>query len=80
MNHTVKIQGRTAQDDGLEVDLPGIGWEYAQEGTCPDCGGQWVWFEAGFVPGTRKCLDCDSFFSVQGDANRWYLRRERFYR
>lgn len=23
---------------------------------CPECGGDIVWFEAGYVPGTRKCM------------------------
>jgi hypothetical protein len=22
---------------------------------CPTCGGNLVWFEAGYAPGTRKC-------------------------
>lgn len=31
---------------------------------CPDCDGELVWFEAGFVPGTRLCSKCVSFFHV----------------
>ncbi len=23
---------------------------------CPDCGGDLVWWEAGYVPGTRNCV------------------------
>jgi hypothetical protein len=24
--------------------------------SCPECGGDIIWFEAGYVPGTRKCM------------------------
>ncbi len=50
------IRGERRPDDGLKVALPGAGWEYAQRGRCPDCGGIWLWSEAGYAPGTRKCF------------------------
>ncbi len=52
----VIIKGEPADDDGLTITLPGDSWDYAQEGICPDCGATWFWFEAGHVPGTRKCI------------------------
>ena len=36
---------------------------------CPDCGGELLWFEAGYVPGTRKCANgCGSFFRVSSST------------
>lgn len=32
---------------------------------CPDCGGVITWFEAQYVPGTRKCVRCGSMFAVE---------------
>lgn len=80
--YIVRIGGEESEDDGWTGELPGAGWEFAQAGECPDCGGKWVWFEAGYVPGTRKCLNCGSMFSVQQarqQGGSWTLRRERFY-
>lgn len=31
---------------------------------CPDCGGEVVWAEAGYVPGTRECKNCRSLFMI----------------
>lgn len=57
--YSVTIKGETAEDDGLRVEIPVWAddwWGNLQVGRCPDCGGDWVWYEAGYVPGTRKCL------------------------
>jgi hypothetical protein len=78
-DYSVIIKGATTKDDGWEEPLPGNAWEHSQEGKCPDCGGKWVWAEAGNVPGTRECQDCHSLFSVQAHMSAWYLRRERIY-
>lgn len=48
-------------DESLDVEIPagpitGAWWEVSLQGLCPDCGGDLVWWEAGHVPGTRKCL------------------------
>lgn len=37
---------------------------------CPDCGGDLVWHEAGYVPGTRICMGCGSLFSVRSQRRR----------
>jgi hypothetical protein len=78
-NYKVIIKGKVVRDDGFRQDLPGSSWDLAQEGTCPDCGGTWVWAEAGNVPGTRECTECRSQFSVQQRTQPWHLRRERLY-
>ena len=31
--------------------------------SCPDCGGDVVWAEAGRVPGSRDCTSCGSEFA-----------------
>lgn len=41
------------------VDLGPIGdraWWEVPLPSCPKCGGDFVWYEAGYVPGTRKCM------------------------
>ena len=41
------------------VDLGPVGdraWWEVPLPPCPKCGGDLVWYEAGYVPGTRKCL------------------------
>lgn len=78
----VCIRGATGADDGLTIDMPRAQdqpWYDVPLPDCPDCGGDLVWFEAGYVPGTRRCKSCGSMFSVQTDAGRVYLRRERLY-
>ena len=52
----VIIRGVPAKDDGWSENREGASWDELQRGKCPDCGGDWVWFEAGYVSGTRKCL------------------------
>jgi hypothetical protein len=59
--YQVRIRGRTRrQDDGLVIDMgacaPGHAWWEIPLPPCPDCGGDLVWFEAGYVPGTRNCM------------------------
>jgi len=60
MSYTVLIKGEHADDDGLRRHLgclqPGQAWHELHLPPCPDCGGDVVWFEAGYVPGTRKCM------------------------
>ena len=77
--YQVRIAHQYTDDDGFRADLPGSDWSVAQTGTCPDCGGTWVWAEAGNVPGTRECTSCGSQFSVQTSTRPWHLRRERTY-
>lgn len=56
--HTCIIRGETAEDDGLEIDMgPTHGdWATVPLPRCPDCGGDLIWWEAGYVPGTRRCV------------------------
>lgn len=59
MTYLTQIKGERREDDGLRLEIPVDAddfWKNLQSGTCPDCGGTWVWWEAGYVPGTRKCL------------------------
>jgi len=76
-------QGELTDDDGWQTQLAGDGWEFAQNGPCPDCKGKWVWWEAGFVPGTRACATehggCGSLFRIFRHDGHWYVGRERFY-
>lgn len=60
-NYTVIRRGAETEDDGYRiVVLAPDGWADLQTGICPDCGGQWVWAEAGRVPGARECQQCGS--------------------
>jgi ribosomal protein S27AE len=59
------IRGEVAESDGYQVEVIPGGWEHLQTGTCPDCGGTWVWAEAGSVPGARKCTTCGSQFMAE---------------
>ena len=56
-------KGDRAEDDGLQIDLGPVGgatghvaWHKMSLPQCPDCGGDLVWHEAGYAPGTRKCI------------------------
>lgn len=67
--YQVCIQDKHTDDDGLRVEIPldpHDYWANLQAGKCPDCGHQWVWAEAGWVPGTRQCQDCGSLYTVLG--------------
>lgn len=74
----VIIKGEMTDDDGWCQDVPGATWDDLQTGKCPDCGGTWVWAEAGNVPGTRECTDCGSQFSAM-PGRKPTIRRERLY-
>ena len=96
-DYTVLTKGEYAQDDGLCIEMPRQGdlrWYELLLPPCPDCGGDLVWAEAGYVPGTRKCMGrpvgpgpayeesngCGSMFSIMtAQGGRVWLRRERFY-
>ena len=58
--YQVKIRGEYADDDGLRIEMPRTtpyqAWHEIPLPACPDCGGDLVWYEAGHVPGTRKCM------------------------
>lgn len=58
--YTVLIKGEESGDDGLRVDLgelpPRTAWWEVPLPPCPDCGGDVVWYEAGYAPGSRKCM------------------------
>lgn len=93
MSYLVRIQQNLIEDDGWYQELvlnENEAWYNAELPSCPDCGGDLVWFEAGYVPGTRKCLGkpiddktylikngCGSMFNF--DFNPFKIRRERFY-
>lgn len=83
MTHAVLIRDEMTDDDGLSIDMgalaAGVAWWEVPLPPCPDCGGQVVWWEAGYVPGTRKCLGCGSLFSVQSCDRQVSLRRERLH-
>lgn len=84
-DYEVKIRGEYTEDDGLRLDLGPLAertawWEHPLP-PCPDCGGDVVWYEAGYTPGARKCLGprlpgsqqsyeedggCGSMFEVHG--------------
>lgn len=57
-DYRVQIKGELTDDDGLDIDMGGIdgAWWTVPLPACPDCGGDLVWYEAGYVPGTRKCM------------------------
>lgn len=77
------VGGEYVSDDEAEdvsvAAAPVIGaWWDVPLPACPDCGGTLVWWEAGYVPGTRRCVGpqradgshdvdggCGSLFSVQ---------------
>ena len=82
MSYEVKIRGAYTEDDGWTETFPAPdGWNDCQTGKCRDCGSEWVWAEAGYVPGTRECTNCESMYSVfpcgEGVAT---IRRERFWK
>ena len=55
-------------------------WDNLQTGTCPDCGGTWVWAEAGSVPGSRVCMQCGSQFNAQPiESGKGLIQRERYH-
>lgn len=96
MPHKVQIKGQLVADDDLRLDMgeiTGAWWEVPLP-PCPDCGGDLVWYEAGYVPGTRKCMGkptgpgektydqdggCGSLFNVHTEGGHAILVRERFY-
>ncbi|HUW12476.1 MAG TPA: hypothetical protein VM537_22310 [Anaerolineae bacterium] len=59
--HRVRIRGLECDDDGLCMEMgampsgAGEAWWLMPLPLCPDCGGDLVWWEAGYVPGTRAC-------------------------
>ncbi len=81
--YQVKIRGEYTADDGLKIDMPKTApyqaWYEVPLPPCPDCGGDLLWWEAGHVPGTRKCNSCGSLFSVQTDGGEVYLCREKLF-
>ena len=93
MNNRVIIKGEENENDGLSINMGPVNgsWYDISLPPCPDCGGDVVWFEAGYVPGTRKCVGkinnngryaidggCGSFFSVAVHDNHVYLERQIF--
>ena len=59
MSYKVYKQGQYQEDDGFEQILPSTpnqAWYAVALPPCPDCGGTLVWYEAGHVPGARKCM------------------------
>jgi hypothetical protein len=91
----VKISGKSVPDDGFDRDLGQLAankaWWEVELPKCPDCGGDIVWYEAGYVPATRKCCGskvdaegnyhsgCGSMFHVCTENGHVILRREKFY-
>jgi hypothetical protein len=95
-SYQVKIRGEFTEDDGWQQPLlPTGAWWEAPLPSCPDCGGDLVWAEAGNVPGTRNCMGkpvaCDDEGHRQYDPYRGCgsvfnaaapgrtIRRERYY-
>lgn len=59
MGYCVVTRGERRADDGFRAEIlvdPDDWWKNLQSGECPDCGGTWVHWEAGYVPGTRRCV------------------------
>ena len=94
-DYEVLIQGEHVQDDGLQIELGPLredqAWWEVPLPPCPDCGGDLVWYEAGYTPGTRKCMGkptqdgaysadggCGSFFDVEPEHGQVVLRRSKF--
>ena len=81
MSYTI-IQDQCAPDDGWSIDLgqlpPDTAWWDVSLPACPDCCGLVVWYEAGYVPGTRKCTKCGSLFHVACHDAQVTFHRERF--
>ena len=46
--------------------------------SCPKCGGNLVWFEAGHVPGMRKCKTCRELYLVIVEDGRALLKEAVF--
>ncbi len=76
------IKGRYVEADDQDVHIVAglvtTAWWEVPLPPCPDCGGNLVWLEAGYVPGTRRCMGtpnengsydldggCWSFFTVE---------------
>ena len=69
---------RPAPDaDTIQIPMGPVGegaWWDVPLPPCPDCGGDLVWWEAGYVPGTRRCLgaplrvgpDGEGVYDVEG--------------
>ena len=94
-DYEVLIQGEHVQDDGLQIELGALredqAWWEVPLPPCPDCAGDLVWYEAGYTPGTRKCMGkptqdgsysadggCGSFFDVEPEHGQVVLRRSKF--
>lgn len=66
-----QFQGDIVSADDVEnvsIDMGVIGtldscWDLPLP-QCPDCGGEIVWAENGYVPGTRECTKCHSIFAI----------------
>ena len=97
-DYHVITKAEWAEDDGLQLDLGPVGgttgrvaWHKMPLPQCPDCGGDLVQYEAGYAPGTRRCMGtvtdgaydedggCGSLFRVDCRIARVWLHRERFY-
>lgn len=95
-DYQVKIKNQYVDDDNFAIEMgttsPRQAWWEMPLPHCPDCDGDLVWWENGYVPGTRRCIGkmknghydlqggCGSLFSVQTAAKgRVFLRRERMY-
>ena len=99
VSYKVNIRGVYTEDDGYRLELgklkPGEAWHDKPLPHCPDCGGDLICCEDGYLPGTRKCVGysrlpghkvyakdggCGSMFSVRTDDQQSiYIQRERFY-
>lgn len=56
-----QVRGETVSADEVpDVEIPAgpVTWAWWEVPLppCPDCGGDLVWWEAGYVPGTRRCV------------------------
>lgn len=47
--------------------ITGAWWEVMLP-ACLDCDGDVVWYEAGYVPGARRCVSCGSMYTVESEG------------
>jgi uncharacterized protein (DUF983 family) len=69
MLYKVVIRGELIADDSWSQHIENATGQDLQTGKCPDCGGIWVWWDAGYVSAHRKCTACGSMFDVMPGRN-----------
>ena len=79
--YEVQVGEMMTPDDGLRIDMGPVtgAWYDVPLPSCPDCGADLMWFEAGYVPGPRQCAGCGSLFSVQTERAKTLTKAEIFW-